>query len=84
MGMRVGLPLQTAEGIMFFQVDDCTLRATQILELLDKNQLNRQGIRTFAQAQKNDSIKVAMEHIALIIMGVQQFHVRLHDLEGYA
>lgn len=52
MGMRVGLPLQTAEGIMFFQVDDYTLTATQILELLDKNQLNRESIRTFAEAQK--------------------------------
>ena len=52
MGMRVGLPLQTAEGIMFFQVDDYTLTATQILELLDKNQLSREGIRTFAEAHK--------------------------------
>jgi hypothetical protein len=47
--MRVGLPLQTAEGIMFFQLDDYTLTVTQILELLDSNRLDRDGIRAVAQ-----------------------------------
>ena len=51
MGMRVGLPHQTADGVMLFQLDDYTLTVTQILELLDKNQLNREGIRA-AEAQK--------------------------------
>ncbi len=50
MGMRVGLPYQTADGVMFFQLDDCTLTATQILELLDKNRLDREGIRALAEA----------------------------------
>ena len=52
MGMRVGLPHQTAEGVMFFQLDDYTLTVAQILELLDKNQLDRDGIRALVEAQK--------------------------------
>ena len=51
-GMRVGLPYQTAEGVMFFQLDDYTLTVAQILELLDKNQLDRDGIRALVEAQK--------------------------------
>ena len=43
---RTRLPL----GVMFFQLDDCTLTATQILELLDKNRLDREGIRALAEA----------------------------------
>jgi hypothetical protein len=50
--MRVGLPHQTAKGIMFFQLDNYTLTVAQILELLDKNQLNRYGIRVLAGTQK--------------------------------
>jgi hypothetical protein len=37
---------------MFFQLDDYTLTVAQILELLDKNQLDRDGIRSLAEAQK--------------------------------
>jgi len=51
-GMRVGLPYQTAEGVMFFQLDDYTLTAAQILELLDTNRLDRDGIRALAEEQK--------------------------------
>jgi hypothetical protein len=51
-GIRVGLPHQTAEGVMFFQLDDYTLTVTQILELLDKNQLDRDGIRALVEAKK--------------------------------
>ena len=51
-GMRVGLPHQTAEGIMFFQLGDYILTVTQILELLDKGSLDREGIRALAEAQK--------------------------------
>jgi hypothetical protein len=50
--MRVGLPYQTAEGVMFFQLDDYTLTVAQILELLDKNQLDRDGIRALVEALK--------------------------------
>jgi hypothetical protein len=37
---------------MFFQLDDYTLIAAQILELLDQNRLNRDGIRALAEAKK--------------------------------
>jgi len=37
---------------MFFQLDDYTLTVAQILELLDKNQLDRDGIRALVEAQK--------------------------------
>jgi hypothetical protein len=50
--MRVGLPHQTADGVMFFQVDDYTLTVAQILELLDKSHLDRDGIRALAEGQK--------------------------------
>jgi hypothetical protein len=53
LGIRVGLSYQTADGIMFFQLDDYTLTVAQILELLDKNQLDRDGIRALAEAQKS-------------------------------
>src|SRR5579859_3495871 len=46
------LPTQTADGVMFFQLDDYTLTVAQILELLDKNRLDREGIRSLAEAQK--------------------------------
>jgi hypothetical protein len=52
MGMRVGLPYQTAEGVMFFQLDDYTITVAQILESLDQNRLNRDGIRALAEAKK--------------------------------
>jgi hypothetical protein len=51
-GVRVGLPHQTADGVMFFQLDGYTLTVTQILELLDQNRLNRDGIRALAEAKK--------------------------------
>jgi hypothetical protein len=37
---------------MFFQLDDYTLTVAQILELLDKNQLDRDGIRALVEAKK--------------------------------
>jgi hypothetical protein len=52
MGMRVSLPHQTADGVMFFQLDDSMLTVAQILQLLDNNQLNREGIRAQAVTQK--------------------------------
>jgi hypothetical protein len=50
-GMRVGLPHQTADGVMFFQLDDYTLAVTRTLELLDQNRLNPDGIRALAEAK---------------------------------
>jgi hypothetical protein len=55
-GMRVSLPHQTADGVMFFQLDDSTLTVAQILQLLDNNQLNREGIRAQAVTQKNECL----------------------------
>lgn len=52
LGVRVGLPTQTADGVMFFQLDDYTLTVAQILELLDKNRLDRGGIRALTESQK--------------------------------
>jgi hypothetical protein len=37
---------------MFFQLDEYMLTVAQILELLDRNQLNRDGIPALAEAQK--------------------------------
>jgi hypothetical protein len=48
-GVHVGLPIQKADGEMVFAVDDFIFTADQILELLDKNELNRQGIHSLAK-----------------------------------
>jgi hypothetical protein len=37
---------------MFFELDDYTLTFGQILELLDMNQLDREGIRALAETKK--------------------------------
>ncbi len=50
--MDVGMPCQTPEGTMIFQLDGYTLSVAQILELLDRNRLDRDGIRALAEAQK--------------------------------
>ena len=46
------MPFQTADGTMIFNLDGYTLSVAQILELLDRNQLDRDGIRALAKAQK--------------------------------
>jgi hypothetical protein len=46
-GIRVGLPMPTANDQMIFPVGDNTISAAQILELLDKDELASDGIRTF-------------------------------------
>ena len=50
--MDVGMPFQTPDGTMIFKLDGYTLSVAQILELLDRNQLDREGIRALAEAQK--------------------------------
>jgi CheY-like chemotaxis protein len=57
-GMQVGLPFQTPAGEMLFQLDASTLSAAQILELLDKNELDRDGVRKFYLAQKTITPKL--------------------------
>ena len=46
-GLSVSLPYQTPHGDLCFGVEDYVLTAAQILELLDKNELNSVGIRQF-------------------------------------
>lgn len=54
-GLSVSLPHQTANGEMFFEIEGYTLTVAQILELLDKNELDRVGVRQFgAKARKNE------------------------------
>jgi hypothetical protein len=44
-GFSVSLPNQTADGVMFFEVEGCAITAAQILELKDMKKLDRAGIR---------------------------------------
>ena len=54
-GLSVSLPHQTASGEMFFEIENCVLTVAQILELFDKNALNREGIRQFETKLKKDA-----------------------------
>ncbi len=45
-GMTVGFPMQTADGEIIFPVDkNFTLTADQILELLERGELDAEGVR---------------------------------------
>jgi hypothetical protein len=50
--MTVSFPMQTADGEIIFSVGkDSTLTADQILELLERGELNAEGVRrSLAQA----------------------------------
>ena len=51
-GIAVGFPMQTADGAIIFAVgDDFTLTADQILELLERGELNSEGVRRSVEAQ---------------------------------
>ncbi len=51
-GMAVGFPMQTANGEIIFSVgNDFTLTADQILELLERGELNAEGVRRSVEAQ---------------------------------
>lgn len=50
--MYVGMPFQTADGTILFNLEGYTLSVAQILELLDRNRLDPDGIRALAEAQK--------------------------------
>jgi len=54
-GVRVGLPMQKADGEMIFPVEDFTFSAREILELLDKNELHHAAIRRLGEAQKGNA-----------------------------
>ena len=51
-GIAVGFPMQTADGQIIFPVGkDFTLTANQILELLERGELNAEGVRRLVEAQ---------------------------------
>jgi hypothetical protein len=51
-GMAVGFPMQTADGEIIFSVGkDFTLTADQILELLERSELDAEGVRRSVEAQ---------------------------------
>src|SRR5437762_11935864 len=50
-GIAVGFPMQTADGQIIFPVGkDLTLTADQILELLERGELNAEGVRRSVEA----------------------------------
>jgi hypothetical protein len=44
-GIHVGLPMQKANGNMVFAAEDFTIAVAQLLELLDRDELDRDGVR---------------------------------------
>ena len=54
LGLSVSLPHQTAGGEMFFEIEGCVFTVAQILELLDKNGLDAEGIRRFAAKRREN------------------------------
>ena len=50
-GMAVGFPMQTVDGQIIFPVGkDFTLTADQILELLERGELDAEGVRRSVEA----------------------------------
>ena len=50
-GVAVGVPMQTADGEIIFPVGkDFTLSADQILELLERGELDPEGVRRLVEA----------------------------------
>lgn len=54
-GLSVGLPHQTANGEMFFEIEGYVLTVAQILELFDKNELGRAGIHKSGTKRTKDA-----------------------------
>ena len=51
-GMAVGFPMQTADGEIIFPVGkNSTLTADQILELLERGELDAEGVHRSVEAQ---------------------------------
>ena len=44
-GILVGLPIQDAKGFLFFAVEGFTISTAQLLALLDRNELDLDGVR---------------------------------------
>jgi hypothetical protein len=49
-GVAVGFPMQTADGDIIFSVGTHTLTADQILELLERGELDAEGVRRSVEA----------------------------------
>ena len=49
-GMAVGFPMQTADGEIIFPVGKDTLTVDQILELLERGELDAEGVRRLVEA----------------------------------
>jgi hypothetical protein len=57
-GMAVGFPMQTADGEIIFPVGkDFTLTADQILELLERGELDAEGVRRSVEAQADTPMR---------------------------
>ena len=64
-GMAVGFPMQTADGQVIFSVGkDFTLTADQILELLERGELDAEGVR------RSVKLKASATPIAELFKGV--------------
>ena len=50
-GMVVGFPMQTADEKIIFPVSKDTLTADQILELLERGELDAEGVRRSVEAR---------------------------------
>jgi len=50
-GVAVGFPMQTADGKIIFAVGKHTLTAAQILELLERGELNAEGVQKLVESQ---------------------------------
>ncbi len=62
-GMAVGFPMQTAEGEIIFPVGkDFTLTADQILELLERGELNAEGVRRSVEATSAAPVRMHPAH----------------------
>jgi hypothetical protein len=55
-GMAVGFPMQSADGQIIFSVGKDTLTADQILELLERDELNAEGVRRLVEAQASATL----------------------------
>jgi len=54
-GILVGLPMQNASGDMLFAVEGFTITVTQLLELLDRDELDLHGVRKLIEAQTHQA-----------------------------
>jgi muramoyltetrapeptide carboxypeptidase LdcA involved in peptidoglycan recycling len=49
-GVAVGFPMQTADGDVIFSVGKDTLTADELLELLERDELDAEGLRKSVEA----------------------------------